>query len=252
MHECLMAALLSLAVSHGADRPCDVSGARATAERLAPSGSGMAPAGEEPDEAGDPGDGREAGRSREPGALADQAVVYGATIAYAAAYGHVRKQMFEKGSLSKVLSNFRRPIRSAVEGARNDRDPFETNYIAHPVSWGLVGYYLRSRGHPFWSSLAMSQGHSVFWEYVIEGSYAKPSGKDLITNLVGAAAGIALAGWLENAPSAISVEVTPGPPGFAGRGPVRAERAGRLHHDELVRPWGTPSPGATVRLRLFH
>lgn len=173
-----------------------------------------------------------------PSALRDQALVYGATLAYAAGYGHVRKQMLEKGSLSRVWANFRDPIGRAVEGARSDRDPWETNYVAHPVSWGVVGYYLRSQGHSFWSSLAMSQGHSVFWEYVIEGSYARPSGKDMITNFGGSVLGILLAGWLDGEDAFVGVEVTPVPPGALGGNPRLAAGA------------GPPAQGLAVALRL--
>lgn len=177
-------------------------------------------------------------RDESPSVLVDHAAVYGATLVYAAAYGHVRNQLLEKGSWSNIADNFRDPIGRAIEGARNDNDPFETNYIAHPVTWGLVGYFFRSRGHGFLPSLLMSQGHSVFWEYVIEGSYAKPSGKDLITNFVGAGLGILIAGWWDGDPSPVALEVTPAP---ATRVPLVA-----------LPPEARDDPGVrlTVRVRL--
>lgn len=234
MLECMLAALLSLAASP--ETACDVppSAAPGTAVPEGEWGSALprpmpGVLGTEEPEADAGGD------AGGPSALRNQAMVYGVTVLYAAAYADVRKRILDRGSLSNIARNFRDPIGRAVEGARRDNDPFKTNYVAHPVSWGLVGYYFRSRGHSFWSSLAMSQGHSVFWEYVVEGSYAMPSGTDLITNFLGATAGIVLAGWLEGSPSTLDIRVTPGPTGAAARFP------------------GDPHPaGMDVRVRLFH
>lgn len=116
----------------------------------------------------------------------DVFVVGGLTAFYSVVNPSVRRGVFTEGSLAEIARNFRYPIRRAIEGARADQDPFGTNYVAHPLSWGILGFYLKERGYSNWSALIFSQVHSVVWEYVIEGSYQLPSGKDLITNFVGA------------------------------------------------------------------
>lgn len=180
------------------------------------------------------------GEAKSPNVLRDHAVVYGATVLYGVAYADVRNRVIERGSWSNIAANFRDPIGRAIQGARNDDDPFETNYIAHPVSWGLVGWWFRSRGHSFWGSLAMSQGHSIFWEYVIEGSYAKPSGKDLITNFASSLLGIALADWLGAELPLVGLEVGAGP-----------GRLAALPDDPLAGPGRRgPTVALTVRLAL--
>lgn len=147
-----------------------------------------------------------------PDALLDQALVYGATVAYTAVHVDVRQRIVRRASWANIGNNFTDPIGRAIEGAGRDHDSFLTNYVSHPLSWGLVGYYLRSQGHSFWSSFAMSQAHSVFWEYIVEGSYAYPSGKDLITNVGGALLGIALAEWVHGGDlDGVALQVRPGP-----------------------------------------
>lgn len=104
----------------------------------------------------------------------------------------VRKGVFTQGSLSHIAQNFRYPVRRAIEGGREDDDAFIHNRIAHPLSWGGMGYYLRRQGYSRPGALLFTQVHSVVWEYVIEGSFQKPSGKDLVTNFVSSAVGV----WL--------------------------------------------------------
>lgn len=165
-----------------------------------------------------PDDGRASARG-------DLARLGGATMLYAVLWPDVRRPLYREASLSRVVSHFRHPIRSAVEGAREDQDPFFTNFVAHPLTWGSIGYYLRSRGHSSLSSLLMSQGHSIFWEYVLEGTYQKPSGADLITNLVSATLGIVLADRTEGDRSGLSLELSAGPVGHAsGREGPRGQR----------------------------
>lgn len=156
---------------------------------------------------GDPG-----GRSeREATMRADFARVVGATFLYSALYPDVRGPLMSDASLSRVGDHLRRPIGSALDGAREDDDPFFTNYVAHPLSWGAIGYYFRARGHSPGVSLLMSQGHSVFWEYVLEGTYQRPSGKDLLTNLVSAWLGILIAGHGDDGNAGVRLELRSGP-----------------------------------------
>lgn len=123
--------------------------------------------------------------------VARDAVVLGAvTIGWATVNPNVRRGILTEGSVNEIVRNFRSPIRRALEGWRADTDGFFTNNVSHPLSWALVGLYLKDRGYGNLSALAFSQAHSVFWEYVLEGSYQRPSGRDLVANLVGAGAAI--------------------------------------------------------------
>lgn len=125
-----------------------------------------------------------------PNLRKDIFVVYGVTMLFSAVQPSVRQGIVQRGSIGEIGKNFGSPFRRAIEGAREDVDPFLTNYVAHPVSWALVGLYLKDRGYSNVGAVVFSQLHSVAWEYVIEGSYQKPSGKDLISNLAGASAAV--------------------------------------------------------------
>jgi hypothetical protein len=120
-----------------------------------------------------------------PRLLTDVLVVGTTTGVWSLLNPGVRSGILEHGSVRHIADNFRRPIRRAIEGAREDNDLVTTNYVAHPVSWGMLALYLKERGYSNASALAFTQAHSVLWEYVIEGAYMKPSGKDLIANVVG-------------------------------------------------------------------
>ena len=135
----------------------------------------------------DPDDSITAATAPSPRLLSDVLRVGAVTTAWAALNPSVRSGVLDRGSLSHVVANFRNPVRRAIAGAREDRDPFTTNYVAHPLSWALLGLYLRERGYARGTALLFTQVHSVTWEYVIEGSYMKPSGNDLLANLAGAA-----------------------------------------------------------------
>lgn len=174
-----------------------------------------------------------------PSVMADIGRVGGATLAFSLIHADVRRPFFREGSITTVGQNLRHPIRSAVEGGREDTDPFFTNYIAHPVSWGTIGYYMRRRGHSHRTAFLVSQGHSLFWEYVLEGAYQKPSGRDLVTNLVSSYLGILLA-TEPAAGGGPSVELEPVAVGargmpYAGRGRDESPPASR---------------GITLRVRL--
>lgn len=121
-----------------------------------------------------------------PRVLTDVLVIGATTGVWTVLNPAVREGILREASIRHITDNFRRPIRRAIEGGRDDQDPFTTNYVAHPISWGMLGLYLKERGYSNASALVFTQAHSVVWEYVIEGAYMKPSGKDLIANVVGA------------------------------------------------------------------
>lgn len=126
------------------------------------------------------------GSARAPNLLRDAALLAGGTTGYALARDKHRGFILGHGSVDNVLANFRRPVRRALQGT--DEDSFLTNYVAHPVTWGGIALYLKRQGYSDLGALGLSQAHSVFWEYVVEGSYTTPSGRDMVTNLVSAAA----------------------------------------------------------------
>lgn len=132
--------------------------------------------------------------TRSPRILTDAVRLAGVTTVWAAISPNVRGSILDSGSVGNIVANFRSPIRRAIEGGRADHDLFTTNYVAHPLSWAVIGLYLRGRGYSRPGAFLFSQLHSMAWEYVVEGSYMKPSGKDLITNAVGAATAIY---WLD-------------------------------------------------------
>lgn len=138
------------------------------------------------------GDDAVAPRGPHPTLATDLALVGGGTVLVALLNPDVRGGVFEEGSLGHVVDNFRSPIRRALEGGREDDDHFVHNRIAHPLTWGGLGYYLRERGYSRRDALLFTQAHSVLWEYVIEGSFQKPSAKDLATNFTASAAAVYL------------------------------------------------------------
>lgn len=140
--------------------------------------------------AGDP-DGEEAESARPaPRLFTDIAVVGGLTAFHSLAYPDVRRPLLSEGSFGNVLRNFASPIRRAREGWAEDDGSFATNFVAHPLSWGMMGLYLKERGYSNASALLFTQVHSIAWEYVVEGLYQKPSGLDMVTNLTSASTAI--------------------------------------------------------------
>jgi hypothetical protein len=122
---------------------------------------------------------------RGPNLLHDGGLLLGGTTAYALARDKHRGFILAKGSVDNVLANFRHPVRRALAGS--DEDSFLTNYVAHPLTWGGIALYLKHQGYSDHGAFALSQAHSVFWEYVVEGSYTTPSGRDMVTNFFSAA-----------------------------------------------------------------
>lgn len=200
IHDCLLLALalLSGTACHG-EAPVDLE--PRPAGPAAPIGTRIVPAvrdragvalspGTTPDDGA--GDDAVAPRGPHPTLATDLALVGGGTVLVALLNPDVRGGVFGDGSVGHVADNFRHPIRRALEGGREDDDHFVHNRIAHPLSWGGMGYYLRERGYSRRDALIFTQAHSVVWEYVIEGSFQKPSAKDLATNLTASAAAIFL------------------------------------------------------------
>lgn len=122
--------------------------------------------------------------------LQDVAVVAAVTCAYVLVLDDTRQRIFREASIRKVWENFKDPIHSAIEGGKMDHNSFWINYVGHPVSFACLGLYLKERGYSNGGALLFSQMLNIVWEYAIEGSLWKPSGKDLITDLCGSLAAI--------------------------------------------------------------
>lgn len=111
----------------------------------------------------------------------DALLLGGGTVAYALAAPWIRPHFLDHFSLDRVRRNLSDPVRRL--GVTEDDDGFFHNYVSHPVVWGGLGIVLRERGYGPWGALAMTQAHSVWWEYIVEGAWKPPSRVDMITNL---------------------------------------------------------------------
>lgn len=117
-----------------------------------------------------------------PSLALDAGIWVAGTAGFALVHPQVGRHMFPSGWTGNVWKNVRDPVGRMTE--KPDNDPFFTNYVSHPVTWGGIAYYMKARGHSDLTALLFTQGHSLLWEFVIEGSYYPPSGKDMVTNLV--------------------------------------------------------------------
>ena len=122
--------------------------------------------------------------------LQDITLVSAVTCVYVLALDDTRQRIFREASIDKVWENFKDPIYSAVQGGKMDHNSFWINYVGHPVSFACLGLYLKERGYSNGGALLFTQVLNVVWEYAIEGSLWKPSGKDLITDFCGSLAAI--------------------------------------------------------------
>jgi len=120
----------------------------------------------------------------------DIAIVSAVTCVYVLVLSDTRRRIFHEASIEKVWQNLKDPINSAIQGGKRDHNSFWINYVAHPVSFGGLGLYLKERGYGNGGALLFSQILNIVWEYVIEGSMWLPSGKDLINDLCGSLAAI--------------------------------------------------------------
>jgi hypothetical protein len=153
-----------------------------------------------------------------PPVLRDAALAAAASAAVALAKPDIRRAILRDGRLSHVLDNFAHPVTQVRAGTRRDSDPFWINDVAHPASFALEGLYLKRAGYRDGAAFAFTQVHSVLWEFVVEGCAFEPSGKDLLADAAGAAAGIWVIHpltrhWLHG--NAVSLTVTPGYGGIA-------------------------------------
>jgi hypothetical protein len=125
-----------------------------------------------------------------PSVLRDAALATAATAAVAFGKPDIRRAILRDGRLDNVVDNFAHPIARVREGTRRDVDRFWINYVAHPLSFAAEGVYLRQRGYSRRDAFVFTQVHSVAWEFMVEGCAFPPSGKDLVNDALGAAAGI--------------------------------------------------------------
>jgi hypothetical protein len=124
--------------------------------------------------------------------LTDIGVAAAGTLAVAALKPDIRRALARDASLANVLRNFADPVGQVRAGTRRDSDPFWVNGLAHPGLFALEALYLKRRGRSDLGAFAFTQAHSLLWEFAVEGAAFEPSGKDLLADAAGAAAGI----WL--------------------------------------------------------
>jgi hypothetical protein len=127
-----------------------------------------------------------------PRLILDIAVAAAGSAAVVLATPDIRGPLSRDARLSNVIENFASPVRQVRRGTRRDSDPFLVNYVAHPGLYALEALYLKRRGYGDGAAFLFTQVHSVLWEFAIEGAAFEPSGKDLLSDAAGAAAGI----WL--------------------------------------------------------
>jgi hypothetical protein len=80
-------------------------------------------------------------------------------------------------SWSEAKSNLHRAWTSSPVW---DKDPWTTNFIAHPYAGSVYYNMLRSQGASLRASFLYSTGQSLLWEFVIEAVAEQPSIQDLI------------------------------------------------------------------------
>lgn len=115
--------------------------------------------------------------------VATDALVLGTgTVAYGMVASWLCDRCLENPTFENVRKNLGDPIGRL--GTREDDDGFFHNYVSHPLVWGGLGIVLRERGYGPWGALAVTQAHSVWWEYLVEGVWKPPSRVDMITNFV--------------------------------------------------------------------
>lgn len=61
-----------------------------------------------------------------------------------------------------------------------DRDVWYINYLGHPYQGACYYNAVRSQGAKFWQAGLFCIGHSLVWEYVLEGGMEQPSIQDLV------------------------------------------------------------------------
>lgn len=73
------------------------------------------------------------------------------------------------------------------------RDACLPGEISHYVTWTAMGALARLRGHdPLEAWLLSGVWGNWWWEYVVEGTFERPSGHDLVINAGSAAVGVAI------------------------------------------------------------
>jgi len=148
---------------------------------------------------------------RPPKLIVDVGLAAVASAIVALGKPDIRHALSRDGSFSNIAENFAHPFRQVRIGTDRDRDPFWVNNVAHPGLFAIEGLWLRHRGYGSGKAFLFTQVHSVIWEFAVEGSAFEPSGKDLIADAAGAAAGIWVA-WplLHRAPSgSASLSIAP-------------------------------------------
>lgn len=66
-----------------------------------------------------------------------------------------------------------------------DGDHWYINYVGHPYQGSCYYNALRSQGAKWWQAGLFCAGHSLLWEYVVEGGMEQPSVQDMLVTPIG-------------------------------------------------------------------
>jgi hypothetical protein len=138
-------------------------------------------------------EGTDSEKGKRPRFWRDTFWMYGAVWAFTFTvnYGGLGNKISREASFKKLGHHFVTPPEL------NDRDPFVTNFIAHPMFGGFTYHVFRHRGHTVRQSMFASALQSTLFEYAVEGFIQRPSGMDLVvTPLIGVPVGARLGKWI--------------------------------------------------------
>lgn len=129
-----------------------------------------------------------------PHALATAAWIGAGEVAYGAGLVISWERNAPEVDLRDGLRYAARPFR----GPKRDfgclpRDGCMPGELSHYVTWTTMGALARLRGHdPLEAWLLSGVWGNWWWEYVVEGTFERPSGHDLVINAGSAAVGVAI------------------------------------------------------------
>lgn len=124
--------------------------------------------------------------SQEPSVVEDAAWVAGGAVIYELGANALNVTEWHRGRAYSWPDPFQAP--TSDYGCL----PWCESEISHYVSWAALGAGMTLRGHDPLKAWALSGGFAnLWWEFVVETTYTRPSGHDLMINAGSAAVGVA-------------------------------------------------------------